>query len=162
MLKHLISLIIFVLLVSGIFGQETEKHLKMKKNSKKQKEILIAPHSRFKAKTLDGIKIIGTLDLVCDNCLIYNKTDTLFYKKICWIKAKRNISKTTGFLALGGVIVGGIYTAVMIPGSFMIFIFNANPLIFLVPVATYAITHISVTTLAGRRFKTQKWSFLIE
>lgn len=93
---------------------------------------------------------------------MYNQNDTLLFNDILWIKAKRNLTKTQGFIALGVVLVSAYFTIPLIPGSLMIFALNENPLIFLVPLSTSALTIGSFRILSGRRYNSEKWNFKVK
>ena len=146
----------------NLFGQKNNQQLVIQKTSNSNKEVLIAPNSRFKAKTINGEKIKGTFGFLTDKYIVYNENDTLLFNDISWIKAKRNLTKTQGFIALGVVLVGAYFTLPMIPGSLMIFALNENPLIFLVPLSTSALTIGSFRILSGRRYNSEKWHFKVK
>ena len=147
----------FVILTAFPGFTQEKTSIKIQKKSNPQREIAIAPVSVFKAKNTDGKKIKGRLIRATDLLIVYNQTDTLFYKDLLWIKAKRHLTQTQGFLTLAAFIVSTIYTFPLIPGSFMIYIFGGSPLIFMAPAATGAASVVTFKILSGKRFKLNKW-----
>lgn len=143
----------------NLFGQKHYQQLVIQKTSSANKEVLIAQNSRFKAKTINGEKIKGKFSFLTDKYIVYNLNDTLLFDDIFWIKAKRNLTRTQGFMALGVFLLGAYFTLPMIPGSLMIFALTENPLIFLVPISTTALTIGSFRILFGRRYNSEKWNF---
>lgn len=149
---HILCLSLFTL---NSFAQSTENVLILTKQSNQKKIKQIDPDSYFKLKTIDGEKLKGKFDSVYDNYFVSAENDTIFLNDICWIKAKKQLTKLEKSLAIAGVFAGIYFSLATIPAAFMII--ESNALIILAPIASISATVGGFRILGGRRYKMKRW-----
>ncbi|MFW6309743.1 MAG: hypothetical protein ACOC1D_01460 [Prolixibacteraceae bacterium] len=154
------TLIITLLLgtIAVTLNAQHNNNLLLLKNRNSQKTKIVAHHSKFKAKTLGKKKFKGRITKISDSFLVSDVNDTIYFNDICWIKAKKQLTKWEQRAGIAGMFVSALYTPVSLLAVTMISMMEGTkPVVFLIPVTPIGIGIISIRTLGGRRYKMKKW-----
>ena len=158
----LLTMLLLLIAAAQILPAQEKSEVLILQNKKTGKEKVVAPNSKFKAKNQHGIKMKGRITELTDSYLVSDKNDTLFYNKVRWIKAKKELTKMQRGAGIVGLFAGTFYTPVVLMGTTLSYLMaGTSPVIFLVNAVPVGATIISVRTLGGRRYKMENWQLYL-
>ncbi|MBN2635937.1 MAG: hypothetical protein JXR61_06685 [Prolixibacteraceae bacterium] len=156
-----ILLLFFICIFQNTYSQQTANQLYITNISNQSKTINVDTNYFIKIKTTDREKIRNKFSIINEGLFISNENDTINLNEIEWIKARKQLlqwQKTTAKIAL----VSGLYFSfATVPAALIIPAMGGSFIIILAPIATISASVIGVKTLAGRKYKLNKWTFEI-
>lgn len=156
--RYILIIMLLIGTITLTSSAQNNHNLLLLKNRISQKTKAVAPHSKFKVKTLKKNKFKGRITEISDSFLVSDVNDTIYFNDIRWIKAKKQLTKWERGAGIAGVFIGALYT----PVSFIAAAMNhtmggASPVVFLIPAVPIGTGIFSIRTLGGRRYKMKKW-----